>query len=114
MGNCIRKEPATQWGGDDWGSFRSDRKLIGNSGHDYYADGGEDEKSSNNLSSGLSTGTEVKIKISKKQLEKLLKKADFQGLSAEQILAQLMNDGGDWSEEAHRRAWRPELQSIPE
>ncbi|KAK6132942.1 hypothetical protein DH2020_033326 [Rehmannia glutinosa] len=107
MGNCIRKESSVQWGGEDWGSFGSDDKTRNRDR--------EINCSGEVLSSGLPTGTEVKIKISKKQLEQLLKKADVPGVSVEQVLAQLMNDGGGGDRfEAHRRPWRPALQSIAE
>ncbi|KAI3466246.1 hypothetical protein Pfo_022909 [Paulownia fortunei] len=122
MGNCIRKESSMQWGGEDWGSFGSDDKsrTNGNPYHENSTDTYVEDKSrllgeskGGVLSSALPTGTEVKIKISKKQLEQLLKKADVHGSSVEQVLAQLMNDGGDGFE-AHQRPWRPALQSIPE
>ncbi|KAD2132543.1 hypothetical protein E3N88_41789 [Mikania micrantha] len=56
--------------------------------------------------------TEVKIKISKKQLEKLLGQTDVQGLTVEQVLARLMSASDQF--ESHQRSWRPALKSIPE
>ncbi|KAK2990289.1 LOW QUALITY PROTEIN: hypothetical protein RJ640_014741 [Escallonia rubra] len=53
------------------------------------------------------TTTEVKIKITKKQLGELLGKID--GLPVQQVLAQLMSAGDGY--EAHQRSWRPALQS---
>ncbi|KAL8462676.1 hypothetical protein ACS0TY_033629 [Phlomoides rotata] len=50
---------------------------------------------------------EVKIKISKKELEKLLKQVDIEGLPVQQVLAQLMKA-------SHQRSWRPALNTIPE
>ncbi|KAK2981081.1 hypothetical protein RJ640_012036 [Escallonia rubra] len=58
------------------------------------------------------TTTEVKIKITNKQLEELLGKIDVKGLPVQQVLAQLMSAGDGY--EAHQRSWRPALQSIPE
>lgn len=102
-----------EWGGDDWGSFGS--------GHE------KTRKDEDRLLSSTKTecmkdfaaaaaGTEVKIKVSKKELERLLKEADVEGRSLQQVLAQLMGAGeGDGDGfEAHRRSWRPALNSIPE
>nr|GEV92729.1 DNA helicase [Tanacetum cinerariifolium] len=54
----------------------------------------------------------IKIKISKKQLEEVLGKTDVQGLTVEQVLAQLMSVSERF--ETHERSWRPALHSIPE
>ncbi|CAA0813966.1 Expression of the gene is downregulated in the presence of paraquat- an inducer of photoxidative stress [Striga hermonthica] len=90
MGNCIRKESSEHWGGDDWGSFGS----------------GE---TSNTIIGASPARTEVKIRISKKQLKHLLGKGD----SEEDIMARLIQIGGDWPA-ADRRTWTPALGSIPE
>ncbi|KAL5735949.1 hypothetical protein ACOSQ2_030737 [Xanthoceras sorbifolium] len=58
------------------------------------------------------TRMEVKIKITKKQLEELLGRAELKQLSVQQVLAQLMNVSDRY--ETHQRSWRPALQSIPE
>lgn len=63
------------------------------------------------------SGREVKIKITKKELEQLLAKVDTQGATLEHVLAQLMNNGTDTDRPAdmqRQRSWRPALQSIPE
>lgn len=60
----------------------------------------------------MSGTTEVKIKITKKQLEELLGKMDVKELSVQQVLAQLINVSHSY--ETHHRSWRPALQSIPE
>ena len=60
--------------------------------------------------------TELKIKITKKQLEKMLDKVDLvhqDGLSVQQVLVQLMKVGAQF--ETHQRSgWRPRLLTIPE
>lgn len=108
------------WGGDDWGSLGSksyedrDRtameklKLLG-----------DEMKSS---SGSDHHGREVKIRVPRKELEKLVG-VQGKGLSAEQLLSQLI-DGGDRRhrdlgpdhqlEHDDQRPWRPVLQSIPE
>ncbi|XP_058099656.1 uncharacterized protein LOC131244005 [Magnolia sinica] len=59
------------------------------------------------------SSTEVKIKISKRQLEELLARFDIQGMSVEQVLTQLMNKGSGGCVVRYQ-PWRPTLQSIPE
>ncbi|XP_051125726.1 uncharacterized protein LOC127247764 [Andrographis paniculata] len=109
MGNCLRKRSAAvEWGGDDWGSFGA--------GGGNPPPGDEAEKLSvSSTSSSLIEGKEVKIKISKKQLEQVLKTAEIEGLSAQQVLAKLIDGGGDDQfSAAHQRSWKPDLTSIPE
>ncbi|GJT58917.1 hypothetical protein Tco_1002450 [Tanacetum coccineum] len=64
------------------------------------------------IDGGKRLKTEIKIKISKKQLEEVLGKTDVQGLTIEQVLAQLMSVSERF--ESHEHSWRPGLQSIPE
>ncbi|KAL0302038.1 UNVERIFIED_CONTAM: hypothetical protein Sradi_6480600 [Sesamum radiatum] len=119
MGNCIRKESPTQWGGDDWSLFGSDhnsssrRNMIRDEDSVDYTEQRSNnlagEKKARVLSASSRVETVVKIKISKQQLEQLLKNADDRGLSAEQVLAELMSAG-----DGYQRPWRPALQSIPE
>lgn len=101
MGNCIKKESPTEWAGEDWGSpvpeplsFVDHHKAA-------------EEK-------GVNGGvTEVKVKITKKQLEELLGRTDVRGLTVQQVVAQLIKVGGD-DFQSNQRPWRPALQSIPE
>ncbi|XP_058099644.1 uncharacterized protein LOC131243996 [Magnolia sinica] len=58
------------------------------------------------------SSTEVKIKVTKRQLEEVLVRFDILGMSVEQVLTQLMNGGGDCH--ARNQSWQPTLQSIPE
>lgn len=60
-----------------------------------------------------STTTELKIRITKKELEKLLCKVDMEELPVAELLSKLI-DVGDAFESTHRRSWQPSLQSIPE
>ncbi|KAF5728403.1 hypothetical protein HS088_TW21G00550 [Tripterygium wilfordii] len=114
MGNCLRRESSssssTTWAGEDWGSpeefgleedMKVEEKVLLDS-----------STSSSSSSTRTRSNREVKIKITKKQLEELLGKVDIKELSVQQVLAQLMSvsDGYD----AHQRSWRPALQSIPE
>lgn len=105
MGNCLRHESSSsmQWAGDDWSSLASDKSEK---------DLKMEERRVGFTSSSTTGPTEVKIKITKKQLEELLGKVDLQGLSVQQVLAQLINVSDRY--EMHNRPWRPALQSIPE
>ncbi|KAI3708548.1 hypothetical protein L2E82_37767 [Cichorium intybus] len=107
MGNCIKKQPAIQLNGDCWGSTAAspETKLLSGSHR-------SDTRKEENYSGEKTTTTEVKIKISKKQLEELLGTTDVKGLTVQQVLAKLMNVSDGF--ESHQRPWRPELQSIPE
>ncbi|XP_061342187.1 uncharacterized protein LOC133288449 [Gastrolobium bilobum] len=98
MGNCIRHESSTGHAtdGDYWEDFPA-------------AEEGDSFGASNNVKK---TTTEVKIKISKKQLEEMLGKVEMKELRVDQVLAQLMNHSHHYH--SLHRPWRPALQSIPE
>lgn len=68
------------------------------------------------LSSSSNSYREMKIKITKKQLEELLGRAEVYGISVDQVLARLINDKNheDHFEIHYQRSWRPVLQTIPE
>lgn len=124
MGNCIRHESSVQWGGDDWGSAENEELYGNDTDCDNMGDNnkamiteekgllGGAERSFTKSSSTTTTATEVKIKITKKQLEELLGKVDLKELSVQQVLAQLINVSDRF--DSHPRSWRPALQSIPE
>jgi membrane-bound ClpP family serine protease len=99
MGNCLKHKSSTKYATkDDDGEW------------DFSAFEGNFAGKSNGAAS--KTTTEVKIKITKKQLEELLSKVDMKELRVEQVLAQLMNHSNGF--ESLQRSWRPALQSIPE
>lgn len=122
MGNCIRHEPSMQWGGDDWGCMangvddheedmeeimKKKKKIKMEEGQ-----GGFEDLGAAGLAKKLGGATEVKVKITKKQLEELLGRVDLKQMSVQQVLAKLVSLGDRY--EAHQRSWRPALQSIPE
>ncbi|MQM09239.1 hypothetical protein Taro_042110 [Colocasia esculenta] len=111
MGNCVRRQAAVSWAEDDeeeweWADAvhrevkteEAHQQLLGEKGPGV-----------------LRAATEVKIKITKKQLEELLRKVDAQGLPLQQLLTHLVSGASD-VDALHDRArhWRPALQSIPE
>lgn len=126
------------WAGDDWEYSSASKHRLGIGGssrvmddhnHDHDDDvstekqrllPSEKREFSNSLSSSSST-REVKIKISKRELEELVHRVDMQGLSLEQILTKLIDANIDHHQQQqqqhpleHQRSWRPVLQSIPE
>ncbi|KAE8689827.1 F11F12.2-like protein [Hibiscus syriacus] len=112
MGNCIRRQKASRVNDndDDWGSLLSIyREREGDNG------GGTSTVEKEMLLSrkrDTNTSTrEMKITISKKELEVLAQQVEMQGLTLRQVLANMVN--GDDGEE-QPRPWKPELQSIPE
>ncbi|XP_021860703.2 uncharacterized protein [Spinacia oleracea] len=113
MGNCmicIKPESEAMWGGEDWTSAmkmvkeeeeeEEEEELV----RSYWK---ETQYSSSNVK-------EVKVKITKKQLEKWLGKMDCQQkrLCVEQALAQLIKVSVHCK--THHRSWKPMLQTIPE
>ncbi|KAK3432041.1 hypothetical protein EUGRSUZ_E04064 [Eucalyptus grandis] len=108
MGNCCRAESSSSssmiWAGDDWKSLLKDagegKRLL---------DGADGQR-----------GREIKIKISKEELEKLVQKMEAQGLSLEEVLPLLINKntfschGLGFAKHGSHHSWRPALQSIPE
>ncbi|TYH74880.1 hypothetical protein ES332_D05G434100v1 [Gossypium tomentosum] len=117
MGNCLRHQSSTQWAGDDWGTTVADYGED-----DGFSDiktkekgivGDHHQKDGFITTSSSPTVHEVKVKITKKQLEELLGRVDVKELSVQQVLAQLINVSNQF-DETNQRSWRPALQSIPE
>lgn len=100
MGNCLKHQSSTKYATDDEGDS-----------WDFQADEGAFATSKGATTNGKPK-TEVKIKISKKQLEELLGKADMRELRVEQVLAELISHSRGY--ESLHKPWRPALQSIPE
>lgn len=96
MGNCL-KRPSTSSSDDedDWDFY----KL-------------EEEEEMGLLKSAGTKTDQLKIKVTKKQLEELLGRADMEGMSNERLLVELVKVKGEF--DVRHRPWRPALQSIPE
>ncbi|MQM19117.1 hypothetical protein Taro_052118 [Colocasia esculenta] len=114
MGNCVRVQavqPTSSWGNNDetweWAEQNHRRRYFGG------AEEGEFLKGDGMAAQPAAT-TEVRIKISKKQLQALLRNVEAQGLPLQLMLTHLVS-GADGSALLDRgRAWRPALHSIPE
>ncbi|KAL7242991.1 hypothetical protein ACSBR1_015407 [Camellia fascicularis] len=99
MGNCVGCKSCVVCAGDDgdeWESMAASKRPNA-------------DKQNTAFSSSGST-REVKIKITKKQLEELLGRVEVHDMPVDQVLSSLINV----SEIQHQRSWKPTLQSIPE
>ncbi|XP_022876970.1 uncharacterized protein LOC111395203 [Olea europaea var. sylvestris] len=100
MGNCCRRESSMVWASveDEWNqsvTLKKEKESL-LSDHDHNRE-------------------EVKIKITKRQLQEFLGRVDMEDLTTEQALCQLVNAGdGNLSDVQSRRPWRLRLHSIPE
>ncbi|KAK8968603.1 hypothetical protein KSP40_PGU016905 [Platanthera guangdongensis] len=103
MGNCLRLLPSTPpaAGGD---TDKSDSLIEKNEVGD----------STILHQKGENASTEVRIRISKKQLEELLRRAEVKGLEAKDVLLDLINVSLGNSIDAHEHQWRPVLNCIAE
>uniref|UniRef100_A0A1D1XVF6 Porphobilinogen deaminase n=1 Tax=Anthurium amnicola TaxID=1678845 RepID=A0A1D1XVF6_9ARAE len=115
MGNCVKGQAAVSWADDDeeaeWEWAESGHRRRHSHGAGSEERQGllkEDERGVN------PAATEVKIKITKRQLEELLRKVDAQGLPLHQVLAHLTSGAIDDALHDRPHHWRPALQSIPE
>ncbi|KAF8101392.1 hypothetical protein N665_0206s0068 [Sinapis alba] len=112
MGNCIcvinkttterrRRRGSTVFHDDDV----VEEKLLGET---------------SNVSSSTCGGREIKIKMTRKEFEDLMRNISLEGLTAEEVFSNFLSDGGDQIATVadisndHQRPWRPALQSIPE
>ncbi|XP_058784161.1 uncharacterized protein LOC131658930 [Vicia villosa] len=99
MGNCLKGQSSNKYATDDEDEW------------DFPASKGNNMAEKIGVT-GAKTTTEVKIKITKKQLEELLRKVDIRELKVDQVLTQLINHSNGYK--SFERSWRPALQSIPE
>ncbi|XP_057420032.1 uncharacterized protein LOC130714153 [Lotus japonicus] len=131
MGNCIVPASSMEWGGDDWGSLRSDENTRSSSSSNKVIDETHvlsfenvpKEKLLGALRGSCDANGKVKIKISKKEVAELLgviekhqmnnkKKQVVGGASAEQVLLRLIN--ANHHHHDHDAPWRPVLETVPE
>ena len=97
MGNCLKPQRAATWAdGDEWEAAEVCSKAA--------ATAVEEKK------------VEVKIRVTRRQLQELLEKAGGKAKrrQVEEVLAELMTSGRVCYQQEMRRHWRPALYSIPE
>ncbi|KAF5205443.1 Mediator of rna polymerase ii transcription subunit like [Thalictrum thalictroides] len=113
MGNCFRHEPSTIWGGEDWSSVISPRTTDKKKGSCHKKRRNSTTKvESVEDKEHVSSTTRLKLKITKKQLQELLSRAEVQGLSVEQVLLEMVHVN-DQNHIQHR-SWKTDLQVIAE
>ncbi|ESQ47848.1 hypothetical protein EUTSA_v10021814mg [Eutrema salsugineum] len=104
MGNCLRHESEMHWAGEDWDDFftedEEDRHSSKTSRKAKTLVVRSDSKSSD-------PSHEIKIRLTKKQLQDLLTKVSVDDLTFHQQV-------NNYEEFNQQRSWRPVLQSIPE
>ncbi|KAF7141549.1 hypothetical protein RHSIM_Rhsim06G0216700 [Rhododendron simsii] len=108
-----------QWAGEDWGSLAPETHFSGDKTREKFYKKATDMKEeirllvANGKKAAAERTTQVKIKITKKQLGELLGRMDsVKGLAVEEVVALLMR--GDQFDQTHQRSLRPALKSIPE
>ncbi|KAI5656785.1 hypothetical protein M9H77_25578 [Catharanthus roseus] len=126
MGNCIRRldNSSMVWaagvGDDEWESAAvvvSRYHGIGNYDDDHIINGEKqgllvDHHHHHHEATGGGGSREIKIKITKKQLEELVGRAADQ--KQDPVLSRLIYAGQRCEFLSSQRSWRPRLQSIPE
>ncbi|KAF9589375.1 hypothetical protein IFM89_023309 [Coptis chinensis] len=114
MGNCLGHKSSTGRDGKDSGFQEVPEKIT--TKDDLYNKGRKSSEAEKEFVSGdkskVSSSTEVKLKITKKQLEELLARSGLEDLPLEQVLIHLINASDDFS--TQNQPWKPVLQSIPE
>ncbi|KAJ8466693.1 hypothetical protein OPV22_029245 [Ensete ventricosum] len=114
MGNCLNHQPAMTWvdeeGCDMMGSGSPPRRddRVAKMALEKLR-----QKSLLRREHGGASPSLVKIRITKKQWEELMSRADMQGVDVHRVLSRIM--GRSRSDlEGRGRQWRPSLRSIPE
>ncbi|KAJ0232196.1 hypothetical protein HA466_0292870 [Hirschfeldia incana] len=109
MGNCLRHESETHWSGEDWDDdFITEHEEAQDLHHHQDSSNTTSIKSSKTViltQDNKSSHHEIKIRLTKKQLQDLLNQVNVHDLT-----------GSDRKTEEghHHRLWTPVLHSIPE
>ncbi|KAL9667869.1 hypothetical protein QQ045_002238 [Rhodiola kirilowii] len=122
MGHCLKKESAVEWGGEEWEFLSSKPRKSAAAPTPFSSSSSEaDSKRMENKCKKVEEeemkkkkeGMEqVRIKITKKQLEELLGKVEVQSLSVHEMMSCLITEI-EPQEEDH--CWRaPVLKTIQE
>ncbi|XP_021758651.1 uncharacterized protein LOC110723613 [Chenopodium quinoa] len=113
MGNCIKPQSQAIWGGEDWtpAMMTEDEKSAMKKEEEELAITYDSKETKSSTTSKIK---EVKVKVTKRQLEKWLGKMNVEqkGLCVEQALAQLIKVSVHCK--TYHRSWRPMLQTIYE
>lgn len=113
MGNCIGHQKAVTWVDDDDEDWEAAESPMHCSRKEEESEEMVGKEKGSLEGKGGVASTEVKVKISKKQLEDLLRRVEGKGLPIQQVLTDLLSMGEAALQERAQH-WRPVLQSIPE
>lgn len=109
MGNCLRHESEMHWAGEDWDEFITE---------DHHSSKISKEAKTVIVTQDCKStdpSHEIKIRLTKKQLQDLLNKVNVHDLTFHQQAFSCPSQINRGNEEANQqRLWRPVLQSIPE
>ncbi|KAH0459392.1 hypothetical protein IEQ34_012206 [Dendrobium chrysotoxum] len=103
MGNCLRRRQPVTWADED----DEDEHWIKTE---------RDEELTTRPKESPASSTEVRIRISKKQLDELLRQAEIKGLPTRDVMIELINMSMAESNEIihDQYHWKPALRSIAE
>lgn len=121
MGNCCKSASSSVvWADDDWASVahhKHHHAAMFDGADDHEEHGANMERQRLLGTDSLSSGStrEVKIRITKRELEEIMARVSIQGLSMEQVLGMLVNSTDlKFEMDLNHKHWKPALQSIPE
>ncbi|KAK4368328.1 hypothetical protein RND71_012120 [Anisodus tanguticus] len=123
MGNCCLKHGSNMvYAGDDDDEWEcvAPKKLVAEKERLFSSSSSSLSSSSSSFSSSTVNYREVKIRITKTELEKILagKFDNMEEVTMEQLLSGFLNSSknsfGSSENIQRQRSWRPRLQSIPE
>ncbi|XP_049396475.1 uncharacterized protein LOC125860534 [Solanum stenotomum] len=120
MGNCCKRGSNMVYVDDDdeWECVVSPKKLIVEK-EKLFSSSSSSLSSSSSISSSTVNYKEVKIRITKNELEQILagKIDNMEEVTMEQLLSGFLNSSNnsfDFENIQRQQSWKPRLQSIPE
>uniref|UniRef100_M1A268 Uncharacterized protein n=1 Tax=Solanum tuberosum TaxID=4113 RepID=M1A268_SOLTU len=121
MGNCCKRGSNMIYVDDDddeWECVVSPKKLIVEK-EKLFSSSSSSLSSSSSISSSTVNCKEVKIRITKNELEQILagKIDNMEEVTMEQLLSGFLNSSNncfDFENIQRQQSWKPRLQSIPE
>ncbi|XP_009111145.2 uncharacterized protein LOC103836604 [Brassica rapa] len=108
MGNCLRHESETHWSGEDWDDDFITEHEEEQDHHHHHCSKTTSIKASKTIivtQDSNSSHHEIKIRLTKKQLQDLLNQVNVHDLTGSDRKTEEGN---------HHRLWTPVLHSIPE
>ncbi|CAH2053231.1 unnamed protein product [Thlaspi arvense] len=114
MGNCLRHESEMHWAGEDWDEFINEDEEEDHHHHSSTTSTKAKTVVVRGDSKASDPSHEIKIRLTKKQLQDLLSKVNVHDLTFQQEALSCPSLANTYEESNQQRSWRPVLQSIPE